>query len=420
MPSGISFYFDQSDVQAYLQSSGAIPYLLTINDSGQIGVSLSGTETISLAGISGYSGYSGYSGTSGFSGFSGFSGTSGFSGFSGTSGFSGFSGFSGTSGFSGFSGTGDVVGPASAVDNSIATFSGTSGKSLRDVTGVTITPSGTLNATNIISTSGTIGIINSSNFDFNPGIPGGYNIRQQGPKTFYHITPLAATTVGTQGGAAASVAATLSTPGWGAAFGWGQLATTTTVAGNNAGVTGATGAFAYLSGNSTIGNMGWQHTQRIHQPNAVTGINSCRIIAGMVSANSPTTFVGADAPSIVSYVMLQSCTASGSARQDTTWQIAVGNAGVQTLIDTTLPQTSGSVYDLYLSMPNVPTGGSKTLNWQLKNTTSNTQASGTSTATNLPAPSVPMFPCFQIATYSSGTPTAAALRYSYNYTESII
>jgi hypothetical protein len=298
---------------------------------------------------------------------------------------------------------------------------------LNSISGVgTVSLTGPTNG--IITVSGsmtpTFTTVSSNSFVLNTGIPNGVPLNQQGPKLFYQMTPLAATTVTTIGGPAATINITLSEPAWGAAYGWGQLATTGAVAsgspGSNAGINGSVLMFGYLSGDSTIGNMGWTHRQRFHQVNGVSGVNACRIVAGMASSTNAPTLVYFDSPAATSYAMLQSCTASGAARQDRSWKIAYANAGTQSLTDTALPQTSGSVYDLYLSMPNVPTGGSKTLNWQLKNLTSDTQASGTITSDNLPPPSTAMCPHFQITTCSSGTATAAAIRYSYNYTESIL
>jgi hypothetical protein len=416
MPSGISFYFDQSDVQAYLQSSGAIPYLLTIDDSGQIGVSLSGTGTINSAGVSGYSGYSGYSGTSGFSGYSGYSGTSGYSGYSGTS---GYSGYSGTSGYSGYSGTGDVVGPTSSVDNSIVLFSGTSGKIVRDAAGVTITPSGTLNATNIISTSGTITNVYSDNYQQANAI---HAIPFQSPRQQTQFTPLAAATVQGIGAPSATIAATLSQPAWSTSFGWSQNIATSIVVNNNAGFIG-TAQFAYISGTQSATNQpvnnGIEFRTRFCTPDAsYTGTNGCRILIGLTSQATPATAVASDNPA-GNYAALQFCTASGSARQDTTFQLFTKNNTTQSTGTMTLAPIQNCIYDFYFRIPNTAAGGTPTLTWELDNVTSGTTASGTITS-NLPLSNTALLPMMHIITTPSGAGVIRNLKWTSMHISSLV
>jgi hypothetical protein len=245
----------------------------------------------------------------------------------------------------------------------------------------------------------------------NIGIP----LNQQSPKTFIQVTPLAATTVSTMGGGA-TVRATLSLPGWSTNYSFMQQIATSTTVGNDAGVQATDLAFAQTSGSGFNGGGGYFSKFRFATPDAsYTGAAGCRIFIGMTTqaTNVPTqadSFAGDN-------IGLQFCTASGSARQDTTFQIMSRNNSTTTISGLSgWSPTTNTIYELYLNSPSVAVAGVPYVDYKLVNITSGTNISGRITTT-LPRVSTAMKPYIGIATWPSGAGVARNLRYNQIYVE---
>jgi hypothetical protein len=147
-----------------------------------------------------------------------------------------------------------------------------------------------------------------------------------------------------------------------------------------------------------------------------TGVSGCRIFIGMTTqaTNVP---VNADSPA-GDHIGLQFCTASGSARQDTTFQIMTrDNVTTATSGLTGWAPTTNTIYDFYLNAPAITVGGGAPyIDYMLENVTSGTSISGRITS-NIPRMSTAVKSYIGILTSSSGTSVAKNLRWSQIYVQ---
>ena len=195
------------------------------------------------------------------------------------------------------------------------------------------------------------------------------------------------------------------------------MATSTTV-GNDSAWTPGANMFAQPSGVAYTSPGGFNAKFRFGLPDATAGytLSGCRIFIGMTDqvTNVPTQSDGFTGNAFG----LQLCTASGVAtRKDTTFQIYAKNAASSGVTNTTIVPFGNSVYDLYLSAPQIAVGATSKMNWTLVNITSGLSATGSIT-TNIPFANAPMGPYMGIATWTSGTSAARNLSWSYAYVES--
>jgi len=281
--------------------------------------------------------------------------------------------------------------------------------------------SATISGTVISGNTATITNINATTVSGVFYQPNGYPIPFQSPKLSVLFTPLAAATVQAIGGPLPTIAATLTEPAWAQPYGWTQNIATSTTSGNNAGFS-ATAQFAYTSGTQSTTqntlNNGITFRTRFSTPDAsYTGVSGCRIFIGLTSQATVLTVTQSDNPA-GNYMGLQFCTASGSARQDTAFQLFTKDNTTQATGSMTIAPTNGHTYDFYMSLPNVANGvGAGTLSWLLQDKTAGTQASGTTQA-NLPLVNTALAPFMQVNTVPSGSAVAKALKWTSMYVES--
>jgi hypothetical protein len=248
------------------------------------------------------------------------------------------------------------------------------------------------------------------------GSDAGIPLFNQGPRTFYHVTPLAATTVQTLGGSAATVRATLSLPGWTNTMGYMQRIATTTATGNDAGVQGSVLQFAQTSGLTYNGPGGYYAKFRFGIfDNASVLANGGRYFVGMTSqaTNVP---VNADSPA-GDHIGLQYCRASGSARQDTTFQLMTRNNVTTTLSGLSMEPLTNCVYDFYLNVPAIQVNEVPYIKYKLENVTSGTFVEGIQTST-IARTGIAVKPYIGVGTFPSGAANARTLNWSYIYVQS--
>ena len=298
--------------------------------------------------------------------------------------------------------------PSVTTISGVAVWSGTSGGGLIS-TAVVIDPSNNVYANGFSGTTFS-GVTYNNQF----GMP----LAQITPKTFYQVTPLAAATLTTVGGPVATVRATFTEPAWTAQYGWGQNMATSATAGNDSAWTPGANMFAYTSGTTYTSPTGFNAKFRFSVVDGIwTPVSGVRMFVGMTdqTTNVPTQtdfFAGNN-------FGLQFCSASGSSRVDTTFQIYGRGTVGSGITNTTLAPISGCTYDLYLQAAAITSGTARSMGWKLVNITSGISAQGT-VNTNLPLDSAPMGPYMGLATWSSGTSTARNLRWAYAYVETSV
>lgn len=112
----------------------------------------------------------------------------------------------------------------------------------------------------------------------------------------------------------------------------------------------AGGRYNYRRTGIVVGNdAGWRVTNNITYPTLLPSlllkislptITSIRGFFGLSGAGAISTMVGSDAPAAVDYIGMQFSTP----RADTTWQLVVGNAGAQTIVDSHVTVTTDPVF----------------------------------------------------------------------------
>jgi hypothetical protein len=130
-------YTGSQGIIGYTGSRGATGFT---GSQGIIGYTGSRGAT-GFTGSQGIIGYTGSQGIQGVIGYTGSRGATGFTGSQGIIGYTGSQGIQGIQGFTGSQGSGDLTGPASATDNAVVRFDGTTGKLVQN-SAVTIDDNG--------------------------------------------------------------------------------------------------------------------------------------------------------------------------------------------------------------------------------------------------------------------------------------